>query len=76
MKVTAILARREIMRKGLDSLLVGSIHDEGQHDVRNEDADEAGRTCVKAISDAGEYLGFHVPLTGQFKVGANWAECH
>jgi DNA polymerase-1 len=76
MKQTAILARKEIIRLGLDSMLVGTIHDEGQHDSKVEDAQEVGRVCVQAIADAGESLGFRVPLTGDFKTGANWAECH
>ena len=76
MKVAAILARREIRRKGLDSMLVGTIHDEGQHDASTNDADETGQTCTQAIRDAGEYLGFKVPLNGAYKVGENWAECH
>jgi len=29
-----------------------------------------------AITDAGLSLGFRVPLTGNYAVGANWAECH
>lgn len=76
MKKTAIIARREIIRRGLDSLLVGTIHDEGQHDADPKDGTEVGRTCTQAITSAGEALGFHVPLAGEFKIGANWAECH
>ena len=76
MKQAAIHARDMIRLRGLDSMLVGTIHDEGQHDVRTEDADEVGRVCVQAIRDAGETLGFRVPLDGNYKVGANWSECH
>lgn len=76
MKVAAILARREIRRQGLDSLLVGTIHDEGQHDVDPKDAQEVGEVCTGAITQAGVELGFHVPLAGEYKIGANWAECH
>jgi DNA polymerase I-like protein with 3'-5' exonuclease and polymerase domains len=76
MKQAAIHARDEIRKRGLDSLLVGTIHDEGQHDAKTEDADEVGRVCVQAIRDAGETLGFRVPLDGEYKVGDSWAECH
>lgn len=76
MKQAAIHARDSIKQRGLDSLLVGTIHDEGQHDARTEDAEEVGRVCVQSIRDAGETLGFRVPLDGNYKVGANWAECH
>ena len=76
MKKAAIIARDEIRRKGLDAFYVGNIHDEGQLDVSPGDAEEAGRVCVSAIEQGGEALGFRVPLTGNYKVGANWAECH
>lgn len=76
MKVTVILANREIKRRGLDAFFVGNIHDEGQLDCSEADADEVGEICVQAIEDAGIYLGFKVPLTGAYKVGANWAMCH
>jgi len=76
MKKAAIIARNEIYRKGLDAFYVGNIHDEGQLDSRPQDAEEAGLTCVQAIEQAGEALNFKVPLTGNYKVGLNWAECH
>lgn len=76
MKLAAIIARDEINHKGLDSLLVGSIHDEGQHDAASSDAEAVGQTCVRAIEQAGEQLGCRVPFTGEYKVGANWAETH
>ncbi len=76
MKVACILAVREIKRLKLDALLVGNIHDELQFDCSKDCAEEVGNICVKAIQEAGHYLGFKVPLTGDFKVGANWAECH
>lgn len=76
MKKAAIIARNEILRRGLDGFYVGNIHDEGQLDVSPDDADEVGRVCVDAIRQAGESLNFKVPLTGDYKVGMNWAECH
>ena len=76
MKVAAIRARRDIAQRGLDGFYVGNIHDEGQLDCATKDAEEVGKVCVNAIKEAGEELGFHVPLTGAYKPGANWAECH
>lgn len=76
MKKAAIIARNEIQRRGLDGFYVGNIHDEGQLDCSIEDAEEVGRVCVQAITDAGLALGFKVPLTGNYAVGMNWAECH
>ncbi len=76
MKKAAIIARNEIKRKGLDGFYVGNIHDEGQLDVSPKDAEAIGQTCVDAIASAGLALGFRVPLTGNYAVGDNWAECH
>jgi DNA polymerase-1 len=76
MKKASIIARDAIKRKGLDSLLVGSIHDECQFDVHPRDAEEVGQVFVQSIRDAGQALNFRTPLDGAYKVGANWAECH
>lgn len=76
MKMAAIIARQQIRERGLDGLLVGTIHDEGQLDGSPGDAEQIGQVCVQAIEQAGVSLGFHVPLTGEYKTGANWAECH
>lgn len=76
MKKAAIIARKRIIERGLDSLLVGTIHDEGQHDADPNDANESGAVCCAAITQAGEELGFHVPLGGDFKVGLSWADTH
>jgi len=76
MKVAAILARKEVLKRGLDGFFVGNIHDEGQKDCDPKDGDEVGKVCVNSIKEAGEELNFHVPLTGEYKLGNNWAECH
>jgi len=76
MSLAAILLEREIRRKGLSSLLVGSIHDEWQYDVLPEDADEHGRIAIEAIRNAGEELNMNVPLDGTSKKGRTWSETH
>jgi DNA polymerase I-like protein with 3'-5' exonuclease and polymerase domains len=76
MKQAAIVASNDIKRKGLDGFYVGNIHDEGQLDAKTEDSEEIGKTCTDAIATAGLTLNFKVPLTGKYKVGFNWAECH
>lgn len=76
MKKSAINARNSIRKRGLDSLLVGTIHDEGQHDTSPKDAEEVGKVCVRAIEQAGEDLGFRLRLTGDYKIGDNWAMTH
>lgn len=61
---------------GEDYIQVAYVHDELQILVRKELGDEIGKLCVKAIEKAGEYYNFRVPLTGEYKLGRNWAETH
>ena len=35
-----------------------------------------GEAAVKAFEQAGEFFNFRCPITGEYKVGTNWAECH
>ena len=76
MKQASIFIRDRIREKGYDALKVGDIHDEGQFDCELGCAHEVGKLCVQALRDAGEELGFRVPLDGEYKVGNNWAETH
>lgn len=76
MKLAAILLRERAVTAGIRFNKVGDIHDEGQLEVRAEDADALGNLAVNCISLAGTKLGFRVPLTGDFKVGTTWAETH
>lgn len=52
------------------------VHDELQFQCDPEVADEFGLLAVECIVRAGQYFDIKVPLTGEYKVGANWAECH
>lgn len=76
MKQASIFIDERVQEKGLDAPKVGDIHDEGQHDVAKMDAEEFGSLAVQSIRDAGEELGFSVPLDGEYKVGLSWAETH
>lgn len=76
MKVASIILDEACERKGIDHKKVGDIHDEGQHEVAVGDAEEFGKLAVQSIVDAGEDLGFSVPLDGDYKVGLSWAETH
>lgn len=55
---------------------VAFVHDEIQSEVRPEIADEFGKLVVSCIVEAGHHYNFRCPLAGEFKVGANWADCH
>lgn len=76
MKQTSIFIHERIKEKGYDALKVGDIHDEGQIDCEAGCAQEVGKLCIQALQDAGEELGFRVPITGSYAIGLSWAETH
>lgn len=60
---------------------VAWIHDEIQLEVdddliREDGTSIVGDLCVNAIVNAGNILEVRVPLTGEYKIGNNWAETH
>lgn len=61
---------------GVDFALVAHIHDEIQAESKPEHADRVGRAFVEAMQEAGRVLKFLCPLTGEYKIGADWAETH
>ena len=68
----------EIERRGWREKvkLMGWIHDELQFECVPEHAEEFGKMAVECITKSGTYLNVRVPLTGEFKIGNNWKECH
>lgn len=52
------------------------VHDEYQFEAPPGNADEVGALSVWAIEEAGRRLGVRIPLTGEYKIGTNWAETH
>lgn len=40
------------------------------------DCDVVGHLACKAIEKAGQTLGIRMPLSGEYKTGCNWADCH
>jgi DNA polymerase I-like protein with 3'-5' exonuclease and polymerase domains len=55
---------------------VAHVHDELQVEARPQIAEEVGKIIVRSMQEAGEYFKFRVPITGEWKVGTNWAETH
>lgn len=55
---------------------VAWVHDECQFDCDPDIAEEFGAKVVECISKAGDFFGINVPLTGEYKIGNNWAETH
>ena len=67
---------KEEFKEGEDYAQVAFVHDEVQLTVKREYGNRIGELGVKAIAIAGEKYHFRIPLTGEFKTGANWATTH
>jgi DNA polymerase I-like protein with 3'-5' exonuclease and polymerase domains len=52
------------------------VHDELQFECDPDIADDLGKLAVECITRAGNFFNIRVPLTGEYKIGRNWAECH
>ena len=80
MKQATVLVPLLMKKRGLeedkDFGQVVMAHDEWQFECRPEIADVLGKTAVEAIEQAGKMLKVKCPLTGEYKVGNNWAETH
>ena len=56
--------------------IVANVHDEWQIETTEHYAETVGRIGVRSIRIAGETLDLRCPLTGEYRVGRNWAETH
>ncbi|MDN8037437.1 DNA polymerase [Burkholderia vietnamiensis] len=72
----------EAERRGLkygwdgDWTLMGYIHDEMQFGVREGLEQEFGEMVIACARKAGDFFKFRCPIDAEFKVGANWRDCH
>ena len=80
MKMSTIILLEKLQKLdfvfGRDYALVAHIHDEMQIECREDIAEDIGKTSVLSIEEAGPIFNFKCPLTGEFRVGNNWAETH
>ena len=76
MKQALIILDEKFKKFKIKAHFVANVHDEWQMEVAQEDADRAGKMAVQAITEAGTALGLRCPLTGEYRVGQNWAETH
>ena len=60
----------------LDSHLVIRAHDEGQFEVRQEDAEAFTEIALRTALEAGEKLGLRLPTPADAATGANWSQTH
>lgn len=66
----------ETRRQGLDAHWLVSAHDESQAEVRPGHVEAYKQIVLGAIPRTGEHYNLKIPLAGEAKVGANWAETH
>ena len=76
MKLAIVLYQHELKGLGIPFKQRAFVHDECQMDTSPEFGEVVGKAFVGAIERAGVELGSNCPLTGEFKIGRSWAECH
>ena len=76
MKKGLVLLDDMLRLNGIDYKFVANIHDEWQIEVKESQADFAGRLAVDSIIKAGEHFKLRCPLDGEYKTGVNWSETH
>lgn len=67
---------RSIREAGIPAWLVLHVHDEIQAESAPDKAEDVGKLFPTAVAEAGRFFKFRCPLTGEYKVGKNWAETH
>ena len=78
-KATTILYEdmlKHNLKFGVDWGLVAHIHDEVQALVLPQHAELFKKLAIDSFRKAGEYFDLKCPLTGEAKIGKNWAETH
>lgn len=70
------LAPAEGLVHGEDYSLLANVHDEQQMSARPEVADVVGGLFAMAINAAGKRLELPIAFSGDYAIGANWAETH
>lgn len=76
MKNAARLVHISNMKKKLDVLKVGDIHDEWQSDVLIPHIEEYIINCNNAFAETQKMFNYRVALECDHKVGMTWAETH
>jgi DNA polymerase I-like protein with 3'-5' exonuclease and polymerase domains len=76
MKLTSILLDKKARQECIDFRKVGDIHDEGQLEVLEREAERLGTLAVDSIREAGVLLKFNVGLSGDYKIGKDWSQTH
>jgi len=75
-KQWAIFLKKEIDKRGLDAILVNTIHDEQQYEVTRQDAEEVCVIADETMQAVGKFFSMRVPLNADSKIGNTWADTH
>lgn len=51
-------------------------HDELQYETDPEIGADVGGMLVESMEEAGRYYNMKLPITGEYKIGHNWGDCH
>ena len=76
MKRVLVILHEKTKEANIDAKLVGSIHDEYQWEVKEEDVEDFIPIAQAAFVEAGEYYNLRCATKGDIKVGNNWRETH
>lgn len=76
MKYAYIIAEQTILQAVPTARPLIRYHDEEQWECDPMYADTVGRLGVQSIERAGKHFYLNVPITGEYKIGSNWADCH
>jgi len=76
MKLTTIILDEECKKQGLYMKRLLDVHDEGQLECLEKDAETIGKLAVWSIEEAGRRLNLNVKVTGDYKIGTDWSMTH
>ena len=76
MKYVLVEMDKQFKEKGYDYKFVGNIHDEVQIEVKESDAEDAGKTAEEVFIIVGEQLSMRIKMEGEAKIGNNWYDTH
>lgn len=75
-KQWCVTAHRNLRLAKIPAKQVAIVHDEIQIEVPVEYAEQVAEIMVASAKEAGEQLGFRVPVDAEAKIGKNWYETH
>lgn len=76
-KTWTCIAHHAIMSLFPNAKIIIFYHDEIAYECDSEEeAHKIGQILKDTIKQTGEYLKLMIPMTGEYKIGKNWAEIH